>query len=182
MKYIKPMMLLVPFIVLIIVLIFYFIVLKKETDKNLFKRFVLTTALLSFVLNFTWEILQMPLYKNNELDFQHLVFCGLATVADTIMVLLIYFSYALIFKNALWIKKLDLKLSLLLMLTGGAGAILSEMRHLTEGNWAYDDSMPLIPLVNAGLSPVLQFTLLPVIIYWVGFKFSKKITGKIFLE
>ena len=174
-------MLLIPFIVLIVALIFYFIVLKKETDKIHFKRFVLTTVILSFILNFTWEILQMPLYKNNELDFQHLVFCGLATVADTIMVLLIYFSYALILKNAFWIKKLDLKFALLLMLTGGAGAILSEMRHLTEGNWAYDDSMPLIPLVNAGLSPVLQFTLLPVIIYWVGFKFSKKITGKIFL-
>ena len=179
MKNIKPMMLLVPFIVLIIVLIFYFIVLKKETDKILFKRFVLTTVLLSVILNFTWEILQMPLYKNNKLDFQHLVFCGLATVADTIMVLLIYFSYALIFKNALWIKKLDLKLSLLLMLTGGAGAILSEMRHLAEGNWAYADSIPLIPLVNAGLSPVLQFTLLPVIIYWAGFKFSKKLAEKI---
>ena len=87
MKYIKPMMLLVPFIVLIIVLIFYFIVLKKETDKILFKRFVLITIILSFILNFTWEILQMPLYANNKLDFQHLVFCGLATVADTVMVL-----------------------------------------------------------------------------------------------
>ena len=53
----------------------------------------------------------------------------------------------------------------IVIVIGGVGAILSEMRHLSIGSWAYDDSMPIIPMVNVGLSPLLQFALLPIVIY-----------------
>ena len=49
------------------------------------------------------------------------------------------------------------------------GAIAAEMRHVSAGNWAYDESMPLLPIVDAGLSPVLQFMLLPALIYYSSF-------------
>lgn len=56
-----------------------------------------------------------------------------------------------------------------MVLIGGAGAVLSEMRHLSLGSWAYDDSMPIIPLVNVGISPVLQFMLLPLLSYKLSY-------------
>ena len=83
------------------------------------------------------------------------------------------FGFALIYKDVFWIKNINIQRALLLILIGGIGAILAEMRYLSEGNWAYNSSMPVIPLVNAGISPVLQFMLLPPIIYYVGFLFLK---------
>ena len=58
----------------------------------------------------------------------------------------------------------------LVVIIGGVGAILSEMRHLSLRSWAYDNSMPLIPVVNVGISPVLQFMILPLLIYFLSFK------------
>ena len=37
------------------------------------------------------------------------------------------------------------------------------------GNWAYTDSMPIIPIVNVGISPILQFMILPLLIYLLSF-------------
>jgi hypothetical protein len=121
-----------------------------------------------------WELAQGPLYKGYEYDFQHIAFCTLASVADAIMVVLLYLGFAFILKDPFWIRELTLVRILLLMLTGGMGAIVAEMRHLSAGNWAYDESMPLLPFVNAGLSPVLQFTLLPVVIYYLSYRMLKQ--------
>lgn len=51
------------------------------------------------------------------------------------------------------------------MAVGGTGAILAEVAYLSAGNWAYTDKMPLIFGTGAGLTPVLQFIVLPVLIY-----------------
>jgi signal transduction histidine kinase len=174
MNKLQPLIFLIPVIALILVIVFYAILLKRVTDKTFFKRFVFITLLLGFILNFAWEIIQGPLYKGFEYKISHIAFCGLASVADAIMVLLIYFVLALIYKDPLWIKHLDLKRTLIIVLIGGTGAVLAEIRHLSQGNWAYAPSMPVIPFVNAGLSPVLQFMLLPVLIYYVASLLLKK--------
>lgn len=164
---------LIPVLALILVVVFYFILLKGIKHKVAFKRFVFITTILAFILNFVWETAQLPLYKNNVYDLIHVSFCALASVADVIVVQLIYFGFALIYKDTFWIKNINIQRALLLILIGGIGATLAEMRYLSEGNWAYSSSMPVIPIVNAGISPVLQFMFLPFIIYYVGFLFLK---------
>jgi len=169
MNKLQPLIFIVPVIALVLVIIFYFILLKKVTDKTFFKRFVFITLLLAFILNFAWEIIQGPLYKGFTYSISHVVFCGLASLADAIMVILIYFVLAIIYKDPLWIKHINLQRTLILILIGGIGAILAEMRHLSLGNWSYASSMPVLPFVNAGLSPVLQFMFLPVLIFYLSF-------------
>jgi hypothetical protein len=169
----NPLIFLVPVIALILVVLLFIYLLKKVDDKPTFKRFVLTTLLLAFVLNFAWEVIQMPLYKDASFDIEHIAFCALASVADAIMVLLIYFGFALIYRNPLWVRNLTLPRILLLMFVGTIGAVVAEMRHVSAGNWAYDKAMPIIAVVDVGLSPVLQFMLLPVIIYYLSFKMKK---------
>lgn len=115
----------------------------------------------------------MPLYKDASYTIQHITFCALASVEDAIMVLLIYLCFALIYKNPLWVQNLTLPRILLLMLVGTIGAIVAEMRHVSAGNWAYGKSMPLLPIVDVGLSPVLQFMLLPTLIYYWSYKMKK---------
>ncbi len=168
MKPLQPLLFLIPVVALILAVVFYFIILKKATDKTLFKRFTSNTLLFAFILNFAWEIIQGPLYKGFTYNISHIGFCGLASVADAIMVLLIYFVLAFFYKNPLWIKHLNMQRTLILVLIGGIGAVLGEMRHLSQGNWAYAPSMPILPFVYAGLSPVLQFMLLPVSIFYIS--------------
>ena len=174
MKTLQPLLFLIPVIALILVVVFYFIILKKATDKTLFKRFTFITLLLAFILNFAWEIIQGPLYTGFTYNLSHIAFCGLASVADAIMVVLIYFVLAIIYKDPLWIKHINLQRSLILILIGGIGAILAEMRHLSLGNWSYAPTMPVLPFVNAGLSPVLQFMLLPGLIFYISSILFKK--------
>ncbi|MEP7108192.1 MAG: hypothetical protein ABI760_09415 [Ferruginibacter sp.] len=165
MNNIKPVIFLIPVIALISAGLLYISLLKKAADKKPFGRLIFTMTLLAFLLNFTWELLQMPLYRNSFYDVKHITFCALASVADTIMVLLLYFGFVYIFKNLFWIQQIKLQQSAMVILTGGTGASLSEIRHLSLGSWAYADPMPIIPVVNVGLSPVLQFMILPLIIY-----------------
>ena len=169
MKTLQPQIFLIPVIALILVIVFYNILLKKATGKTLFKRFTFIVLLVAFILNIAWEIIQGPLYKGFTYSIAHITFCGLASIADAIMVLLIYFAFAIIYKDPLWIKHITLQRTIILILVGAIGAILAEMRHLSLGNWSYASSMPVLPFVKAGLSPVFQFMLLPFLIFYLSF-------------
>ena len=132
-------------------------------------------AVISFILNEVWELLQMPLYSSAYYNLGHVVFCTLGALADMIMVLLLYVCFGFIYKNPFWIWQSNWFKICIVMLTGAAGAVLSEKRHLIIGSWAYDQSMPIVPFVNVGLSPVLQFFLLPVSIYFLSFYIISKV-------
>ncbi len=164
---------LVPVIALILVGLFYNYFSEKAPNKIVYRHFIILVTILAFLLNLAWELIQGPLYEGYRYDVQHIAFCALASIADAVMVLLIYFALALIFKNPLWVQNLSVSRILLVMLIGGVGAILAEIRHLSAGNWDYAESMPIIPFVEAGLSPVLQFMLLPPLIYYLSFRFLK---------
>lgn len=164
----------VPAIVLLLVIVLFRNLSKKTGRERDFKQLVIYIALIAFFLNLVWELAQGTLYKGYEYDFQHIAFCTLASVADAIMAVLLYLGFAFILKEPFWIGELSFTRGLLLMLVGGIGAILGEIRHISAGNWAYADSMPLIPFVHVGLSPVLQFTLLPILIYVLSYRMLKK--------
>ncbi len=164
----------IPGIAISLDILLYVFLLRRTAEKKMFNRFVITIILLAFLFNVAWEILQMPLYIARVYGWYHILFCVLASIADIIMVLLIYFGFALIYKNALWVNKLNTKRIILLMLIGGVGAVLAEIRHLSIGTWSYADAMPLIPVVHVGLSPILQFMILPILIYSLSFKMIVK--------
>ena len=128
----------------------------------------------SFILNEVWELVQMPLYEQPIYKIGHIAFCTLAALADMIMVLLLYVCFGFIYKNSFWIWQSNWFTIFIVMLTGAVGAVLSEKRHLKIGSWAYDQSMPIVPFVNVGLSPFLQFFLLPVVIYFLSYRIILK--------
>lgn len=173
MNNLTPIAFIVPTIALILVVIFYFILSKKTVNKTAFKKFTFIVVVLSFLLNFAWEVIQMPLYEGTSFNVQSVALCALASVADAIMVLLLYYFFAFIYKEPLWIQKLLATRVFALVVTGLTGAILVEIRHVSSGSWSYAKSMPLIPFVDVGFSSVLQFMLLPVCIYYLSFKTIK---------
>ena len=169
--------LIVPVIALILIIILYMHLLKHSNNRSDFKRVSYFIVAFSFLPNFAWEMLQMPLFLNMSPGWKSTLFCTLASVADAIMVLLLYFVFATLYKQPFWIKHLNIQRILLLIVIGGIGAILAELRHLSQDNWAYASSMPILPFINVGLLPVLQFMFLPVLSYYLSFYFLKKNYG-----
>lgn len=174
MQFLSFSAIILPVLVISLNIVLYFILLRKTTPKILFKYFVVLLIPFAFLFNVVWEILQIPLYQGGTYAWNHILFCVIASFADAIMVLLIYFGFAFLYKNALWIKDLTTAKVIFLILTGGIGAILAEILYLSIGSWSYASSMPVIPFVNTGLSPVLQFMILPLFVYMVVYKLVKK--------
>jgi hypothetical protein len=161
---------LLPGIALILVFLFYFILKNKSFDKPAFKKLSVIILVWALLLNFIWEMAQMPLFRGMVFNIENILFCALASVADAIMTLLLYFGFAFIYDKPSWVKNMTPSRIISLIIVGGIGAILAEIRHTSLGNWAYTESMPLLPFVNVGLSPVLQFMVLPAIIYYLSFR------------
>ncbi|MBU1822681.1 MAG: hypothetical protein KKG00_14380 [Bacteroidetes bacterium] len=170
MKNLNLTLFIVPVTVLTLVIGLYLYEAKKTEREKQFKRLMIRIALMAFVLNLTWELAQGPLYRGYEYDFQHISFCTLASVADVLMVLLLYLGFARMLKEPFWAGSISKQRAFSLMSVGAVGAILAEIRHTWEGNWAYADAMPLLPIVQVGFSPVLQFTLLPIIIFRLSYR------------
>lgn len=117
----------------------------------------------------------MPFFENMGWNWADTGFCAAASVADTVMVLLIYYVFAFIYSDSLWVTHLSVARVTTIVITGAVGAIFGELRHLSGGSWSYSQLMPTLPVVDVGLIPVLQFMILPLCIYYLAYK---NITGK----
>ena len=167
-----------PTIALTGVVSLYVFFLRRAADKSAFRQFVGRGVVLAFLLNYAWELGHCSLYKGFVYDGSHVAFLGLASLADTIMAGLLYFGFALVYKNGFWVQSLSPFRTVWLVLVGGTGAAISEIAHLSAGNWAYTDRMPLI--FGVGLTPLLQFAMLPLLIYWLSFYLSRHNTIRTF--
>ena len=89
-----------------------------------------------------------------------------ASLTDAIIITLIsipflYFSFL---KKNIW----------LIFIIGTIISILNELYGLKTDHWAYNDLMPIIPIIKTGLTPTLQLGLLG----YLSFIFSKNIISK----
>ncbi len=173
MENLKANALIIPVIALITVIILYVHLLKHSHNRGAFKRLTYLIIAFSFLLNFAWEMLQMPLYEGMKLNMQTAMFCGVASVADALMVLLLYSAFAVVYKDPFWVQHFTPSRILLLVMVGATGAILAEMLHLSTGTWKYSQCMPIIPVMNVGVSPILQFIILPILSYRISSYFTK---------
>ncbi|MBU1823095.1 MAG: hypothetical protein KKG00_16545 [Bacteroidetes bacterium] len=173
MESLSPILFVVPSIALTLAIIAYRYFSKRVSNHRAFRRYMAVVAGVAYLLNLAWEVSQGFLYEGYEYDVKHISFCALASVADMLMVFILLFGFGLIYGNVYWTRHLPLHRITALMVTGGLGAIVAETLHTGRGSWSYADAMPLLPWVNVGLTPVLQFTILPLIIFWVFRKFIK---------
>ncbi len=117
--------------------------------------FALIFVSLSFVFHLTWELLQSPLYSCS-IDMNRCFWlCLKAIPGDILMTAALYLCYRR-FPS--------------LILTAGAGLVLAlivEKISLILDRWSYFPGMPLIPGIEVGLTPILQMTLIPPLIFYI---------------
>lgn len=80
---------------------------------------------------------------------------GLITVA-------LYLLVGMLVKNASWARRFNQRRFIFLIVLGFLWAVGVEY-HAVEivSRWAYASSMPMIPIINVGVVPVLQMIIIP---------------------
>src|SRR3989344_2342210 len=119
--------------------------------------------LLSFILNVVWENLHSFLYvgymggKITEFILLR------ASVGDAVIITILSLPFIFIpsLKGKSW----------LIIFVGVLISIFIELYALDTGRWAYNEYMPIIPILSIGLTPTIQLGLLGYLSYFV---FSKQ--------
>lgn len=131
----------------------------------------LNVFVFAVLLNFPWEFLQTPLFEDmaGAPHWQAIKRCGVATLADGAIMLAAFWIISAVSKRRTWI--LEPKPRQVLGFAGMGLLITVAIERLaTQGlwpeTWAYAEAMPVIPIIGAGLSPVLQWVLLPPLTLW----------------
>lgn len=119
----------------------------------------------AFAINLVWEIAQLPFYEGHLLDSRRGWYILLrACVGDGVITLEILLVGRLLFGTWLWPRRLTPARGLVMLAAGATIAVIVEIR----GRWSYSELMPVIPVVEAGLVPILQMMILP----WAAFKLA----------
>lgn len=124
-------------------------------------------AMLGLPLSLLWEIAQFPLYTVwHQNDWGYILY-GLAhcTLGDLLILLSIYELVALLNRNRYWVERNVLFNGIIFTLGGVGYTIYSEITNVRiKGTWGYTDLMPIVPIVEIGGMPFLQWLLIPPIL------------------
>lgn len=121
---------------------------------------------ISVLLNFPWEVAQMPLYAEEVNWFEFALHCIIPSLGDGLIVMLI-FCVGWVARDRLdWADQPGWANYALMLVTGFGVAVLVEWVGFYGLNrWSYTVDMPLLPGLNIGVVPVLQMLILPPIIF-----------------
>jgi hypothetical protein len=145
-------------------------------------RFFACTVLAGLALNEIWEMAQMSAYVETAAhSWRSTVgLCTRAAIGDVGIMLGIYVAGALAAGDLGWGLRGRCNIYATAAVMGFAYAVLVEHAALAAGRWSYTERMPLAPMLDAGLWPLLQMTLLPSLTFlfarWWANRRATKIT------
>lgn len=119
--------------------------------------------------NLVWEFAHMPLYTVWETGSRsERVFAALHCAGGDVLIASSSVMLALfLVGNGAWPTVAHRRVIVLTVLLGLAYTLFSEWLNIeVRQSWAYRDIMPVIPLLDAGLSPVLQWIAVPLAGFW----------------
>ena len=130
----------------------------------------------AFVLNWLWEISQVPAYATMA-PFslpETMRIVAVASFVDAAITVGIYALGALATRQARWAMQPNRKHYVVFALSGAAVATIIELRAIATGRWVYADLMPVIPMLGVGLLPFMQLTLLVPLALWAATWWSRR--------
>ncbi len=140
-----------------------------RSPANLLRRLAPEADLLvlSFLGHFAWEILQAPLFASmNDTDhFAGIAICLRATFGDLVIALTAFWLAAVVGGGRYWFMDAGIRAGSTFFATGLLATVgLEYLNTEVTGRWAYDGIMPLLPIFGTGLSPILQWVLVPLFV------------------
>ena len=135
---------------------------------------IATLFVVGVPLNFLWEVAQMPLYVEGGKLLEFAVHCIFPSLGDGVIVLLTFTVGWAVLRRSDWFDRPGLSGYALMIFTGLVIAVVVEwVAVYFIDRWSYTASMPQLPGLGVGLSPVLQMLVLPPVIFkvtawWLG--------------
>ena len=132
---------------------------------NVLRRYLLAMA----VGNLFWEFAHMPLYALWETGSRgEIAFAALhCTGGDILIAASALVATLFLLGSNQWPDAVYRRVAFATILIGLGYTIFSEWLNISvRDSWAYRDLMPVIPVINAGLSPIAQWIVLPIMAFW----------------
>jgi hypothetical protein len=129
------------------------------------RRYLVAMALGSLV----WEFAHMPLYTLWETGSpSEIVFAAIhCTGGDILIAMSALLAALFLFGTGQWPEAGCRRVGLATILIGLGYTIFSEWLNIeVREAWAYRDLMPVIPVIDTGISPIAQWIVLPIIALW----------------
>ena len=125
-------------------------------------------AIFAFLLNYPWEFLQVPFFEGMPTapHWKAVQICTVATLGDAGIALVAFWAVAAV-RSRGWVLRPSPSDVLSFTAVGLAFTIAAEwvFTDVLE-RWTYAASMPTLPVLGTGLTPILQWVLLPPLIVW----------------
>jgi hypothetical protein len=134
----------------------------------------------AFLLHFVWEMWQVPFFEgmSRAAHWDALLFCTRASLGDGFITLVAFLVASFL---AGWCKtgkfRFPLRGWLSFLATGLLLTIVFELlatKYLDR--WQYSDLMPVLPYLEVGLVPLLQWLALPPLSLWLSLIFLRGLT------
>ncbi|GAB4511549.1 MAG: hypothetical protein RLO08_14905 [Parvibaculaceae bacterium] len=136
---------------------------------NALRRYLVFVA----VANLVWETLQLPLYTiwtdgtPGEIAFA-VAHC---TAGDLLIALASLAAGLVVAGNQFWPSRRFWEVAAIAVVLGVGYTVFSEWLNLVvRKSWAYSDLMPVVPVIGTGLSPLMQWIVIPM----CGFLFARR--------
>lgn len=126
-------------------------------------RALIPVFVVAFLLNFAWELAQVPLYEGVGRDLQSFLGCLSAAVGDAVFISVVYLALAAYHGSYRWAERRTWKDLLAVLGAGMLFAVGAELVATQLGWWTYSSSMPVVPVLGVGLSPFVQLGFLGVV-------------------
>ncbi len=126
----------------------------------------LSLCLLAFFLNFFWEVIHTYFYTLKDSHFDTMLFGWLhCTLGDVMITVGSFWLVSLRNWNRKWFLSLKGVNFIGFIVIGVIYTFFSEWANVQIFKyWSYNETMPLIPLTKVGLSPVLQWIVIPSVV------------------
>ena len=121
--------------------------------------------------NLAWEFAHMPLYTLWETGTaSEIVFAAIHCTGGDILIALSALMIALCLTGTWrWPESGYLRVAAMTIAVGLFYTVFSEWLNIeVRRAWAYRDVMPIIPVIGAGLSPFMQWIVLPGLAFWLA--------------
>ncbi|MBA3520493.1 MAG: cytochrome c biogenesis protein CcdA, partial [Rhizobiales bacterium] len=125
-------------------------------------------SVFAFLLNFVWEFLQAPFFEAvpNVPHWEGVKLCSIATLGDAAIMLFAFWCVAAAAQTRAWILSPRRRHLAGFAGVGVAITIGLEWSALVTGRWQYSEAMPVIPFLEIGLVPILQWIFVPLVTAW----------------
>ena len=115
-----------------------------------------------------WEVLQLPLYTVWQEPVSKMAFAVAHCTAGDALIALDALMIALLIAGASpWPKERFATVAALTIVFGIVYTVFSERLNVSvRQSWTYSEWMPVVPLLDVGLSPLMQWIVVPLLGFW----------------